>query len=181
MSTSLGMIETVGLAAAIAAADAAAKSANVQVMGYELTRGGGLVAVKFTGDVNAVKAALDAADAAVQLIGKVYSKLVIPRPDDQLESLVKSKNKKAARDKKSEPANHEDKSEKGKKTGDTGTEPENEHMESTDLEQEDSADKNRLLTDMTEKETEEVCNICHDLACPRRKGDLKTKCIHFND
>ncbi|MBP2646176.1 MAG: hypothetical protein H6Q75_1616 [Firmicutes bacterium] len=42
----LGLVETIGLAAAVEAADAAVKSANVGLLGYELTRGGGMVTVK---------------------------------------------------------------------------------------------------------------------------------------
>ncbi|WP_281364166.1 BMC domain-containing protein [Thermoactinomyces mirandus] len=178
MSASLGMIETVGLAAAITAADAAAKSANVQVLGYELTRGGGLVTVKFTGDVSAVKAALDAAVAAAQSIGTVYSRLVIPRPDDQLETLMTNKHKSAARDPEVTTDKSAGKSRKEKKTG---TDSSGENIKSTDLPQEYVADKSKLPTDATEKESEEVCNLCHDPACPRKKGDLRTKCIHFND
>ena len=61
MNKSLGLIETEGLAAGIEAADAAVKSANVELIGYELTKGGGWTTVKIQGDVGAVKAAVDAA------------------------------------------------------------------------------------------------------------------------
>jgi microcompartment protein CcmL/EutN len=44
--SALGIIETVGLAAAIEAADTGVKSADVKLLGYELTKGYGLVAVK---------------------------------------------------------------------------------------------------------------------------------------
>ncbi len=174
MSASLGLIETVGLAAAITAADAAAKSANVQVWGYELTRGSGLVTVKFTGDVNAVKAALDAAVAAARPIGKVYSRLVIPRPDDKLKTLMKNKDDRTARE--TEVTTDKNTGKKPQKDEKTGTDWSDENRKSTDL-----ADKSKLLTDANEKESEEVCNLCHDSACPRRKGDLRTKCIHFSD
>ena len=61
---SLGLIETQGLAAGIEAADAAVKSANVELVGYELTKGGGWTTIKILGDVGAVKAAVDAARIA---------------------------------------------------------------------------------------------------------------------
>ncbi|MGM3371746.1 BMC domain-containing protein, partial [Escherichia coli] len=48
---SLGLIETVGMSAAVEAADAAMKSANVSLVGYELTKGGGMVTVKLEGEV----------------------------------------------------------------------------------------------------------------------------------
>lgn len=55
----LGMVETKGLTAAIEAADAMVKSANVMLVGYEKI-GSGLVTVIVRGDVGAVKAATDA-------------------------------------------------------------------------------------------------------------------------
>ena len=55
-TNALGMVETRGLVAAIEAADAMVKSANVQLMGKEQV-GGGLVTVMVRGDVGAVKAA----------------------------------------------------------------------------------------------------------------------------
>jgi microcompartment protein CcmL/EutN len=84
----LGMIETVGLASAIEAADAAVKSANVTLIGYELTKGGGMVTVKFEGDVGSVKAAVEAGVAAAERVGKVFSKHVIPRPGNGVEAIV---------------------------------------------------------------------------------------------
>ena len=80
MQKSLGLIETQGLAGGIEAADAAVKSANVELIGYELTRGGGWTTVKIQGDVGAVKAAVDAARIAAMRIGEVVSAHVIPRP-----------------------------------------------------------------------------------------------------
>lgn len=66
---SLGLIETVGLAAAVEAADAAVKSANVNLVGYELTKGGGMVTVKLEGEVGAVNAAIAAASVAAAKVG----------------------------------------------------------------------------------------------------------------
>jgi microcompartment protein CcmL/EutN len=76
----LGFIETIGLTAAIEAADTAVKSANVRLLGYELAKGDGMTAVKIEGDVGAVKSAVNAARAAAARIGKVVSTYVIPRP-----------------------------------------------------------------------------------------------------
>jgi|GEM_PF-5670951 microcompartment protein CcmL/EutN len=78
--TAMGFIETVGLVAAIAAADGALKSANVKLIGRENSRGDGMVTVKIAGDVGAVKAAISAAKAAVKPFGTVVSAQVIPRP-----------------------------------------------------------------------------------------------------
>ena len=57
----LGTIETVGLAAAFEAADVACKTANVELIGYELAKGGGFVTIKVVGKVAAVNSAIDAA------------------------------------------------------------------------------------------------------------------------
>jgi ethanolamine utilization protein EutM len=84
----LGIIEAIGLAAAIEAADAAAKAANVTVLGYENAKGGGRIAVKFVGDVGAVKAAISAGAAAALRVGKVAGCLVIPRPHEEIEALI---------------------------------------------------------------------------------------------
>lgn len=85
---SLGLIETVGLVAAIEAADAAVKSAQVKLLGYELTKGGGMVTIKLLGEVSDVKAATCAGAAAASRVGKVVSVLVIPRPADGIELMI---------------------------------------------------------------------------------------------
>ena len=85
----LGMIETKGLVAAIEAADAMVKSANVSLMGYEKI-GSGLVTVMVRGDVGAVKAAVDAGAAAADKVGQVVSVHVIPRPPGDVEKILPS-------------------------------------------------------------------------------------------
>ena len=79
----LGMVETRGLTAAIEAADAMVKAANVTLTGKKLI-GGGLVTVMIEGDVGAVKAAVDAGAAAAQKVGELVSVHVIARPDEEL-------------------------------------------------------------------------------------------------
>lgn len=91
MQKSLGLIETQGLAGGIEAADAAVKSANVRLIGYELTKGGGWTTVKIEGDVGAVKAAVDAAKIAAAKVNRVVSTKVIPRPAGALDMLVFTK------------------------------------------------------------------------------------------
>lgn len=88
MKKALGLIETIGLVTAIEAADAAVKAACVTLLGYENTRGGGKITVKVVGDVGAVQAAVSAGVAAAERIGKVYSKLVIPRPSEEIDELI---------------------------------------------------------------------------------------------
>lgn len=88
---SLGLIETVGLGVAIEAADAAMKSANVDLIGYELTKGGGLVVVKLAGDVGAINAAVAAGVAAARRAGSVYAWKVIARTASGIDALIASK------------------------------------------------------------------------------------------
>jgi microcompartment protein CcmL/EutN len=85
----VGLIETIGLAAAIEAADAAVKAANITLLGYENTKGGGRITVKFVGDVGAVQSAVAAGSAAALRLGQVESCLVMPRPHHEIEALLK--------------------------------------------------------------------------------------------
>ncbi|MHC4994012.1 MAG: BMC domain-containing protein [Planctomycetota bacterium] len=82
----LGMIETRGMVAAIEAADAALKSANVKFAGTSKV-GSGLMSISFTGDVAAVKAAIDAGAEAAGRIGEVVSINVIARPHDDVSKI----------------------------------------------------------------------------------------------
>jgi ethanolamine utilization protein EutM len=88
----LGMIETKGLTALIEAADAMAKAARVQLVGYQQV-GGGLVTAVVRGDVAACKAATDAGAAAAKRVGEVVAVHVIPRPHGDLEDIFPIKKK----------------------------------------------------------------------------------------
>ena len=83
----LGMVETRGLVAAIEAADAMVKAANVVLIGSEKI-GSGLVSVMVRGDVGAVKAAVEAGSAAANSLGEVIATHVIPRPHQDVEKLL---------------------------------------------------------------------------------------------
>ena len=87
----LGMIETRGLVAAIECADVMLKAADVVLSGRTLV-GGGLVTVCVSGDVGAVKASVDAGEAAVLHLGKdlLISRHVIPRPDVAIAGILPS-------------------------------------------------------------------------------------------
>ena len=84
----IGMIETKGMCALLEASDAALKSANVVLTGWEKV-GSGYVTAFFRGDVAAVKAAVDAGAAAASQVGEVVSVQVIPRPHEELAGLGK--------------------------------------------------------------------------------------------
>ncbi|MEM7171558.1 MAG: BMC domain-containing protein [Pseudomonadota bacterium] len=83
MSQALGMIETKGFVAALAAADAMVKAANVTIVSREEV-GDGLVSVVIRGDVGAVKAATEAGAETANQIGELVSVHVIPRPHSDL-------------------------------------------------------------------------------------------------
>ncbi len=87
ISNALGMVETKGLVAAIEAADAMVKAANVTLVGKE-TIGSGLVTIMVRGDVGAVKAATDAGAAAAERVGELMSVHVIPRPHSEVEAIL---------------------------------------------------------------------------------------------
>ena len=83
----LGMIETKGLVACVEAADAAVKSANVRIVGYEKI-GSGLVTILFRGEVAACKSSCEAGAAAAQKVGELVSVHVIPAPHSDLEGVM---------------------------------------------------------------------------------------------
>ena len=82
-SQAIGMIETRGYVAALAAADAMVKAANVSILSREQV-GGGLVTVTVAGDVGAVKAATEAGAETANQVGEVIAVHVIPRPHPDL-------------------------------------------------------------------------------------------------
>ena len=91
----LGMIETKGLVALIEASDAMMKAANVTLIGWQKI-GSGLVTAFVVGDVAAVKAAVDAGSAAASRVGEVVGIQVIPRPHEDLGTVLPLAGKKQA-------------------------------------------------------------------------------------
>jgi len=83
----LGMVETRGLTAAIEAADAMVKAAEVVLIGTEKI-GSGLVTVMVRGDVAAVKAATEVGSAAASKLGELVAVHVIPRPHSDVEKIL---------------------------------------------------------------------------------------------
>jgi len=80
----IGMIETKGYVAALSAADAMVKAANVTIVAREEV-GDGLVSVVIQGDVGAVKAATEAGAETASSVGELVSVHVIPRPHAELD------------------------------------------------------------------------------------------------
>ena len=89
----LGLIETRGLLVAIESADTMLKAADVSIFDKTYV-GGGLVSVAVTGDIGSVKAAVEAGVAAIKKLDSslLVSAHVIPRPHEELESIIGIKN-----------------------------------------------------------------------------------------
>ena len=84
----LGILETRGLIALVEAADAMLKAANVHLEGSQQV-GSGYISAFVTGDVAAVRAAIDAGAAAVKSLGgELISTHVIPRPHEEAVPLI---------------------------------------------------------------------------------------------
>lgn len=84
---SLGMIETLGFPALVAAADAAAKAADVQVVTYE-GADAGIVTIYMIGDVSSVQAAVEIGAAEAKRVGTLLSSHVIARPDRSVPQMI---------------------------------------------------------------------------------------------
>lgn len=185
----IGIIETIGLAAAIEAADVCLKSANVSLIGYELTRGNGMTVVKIEGNVGAVKAAIEAASVAVNKVSKVYSQKVIPRPSDSIEFLVRNENTVGYEnlniisdevdeiEEEKHITNIED-IDKEKESSEIEIEAETSQNDESILEDDES--EYIELKDDSKLENSYTCNLCKDPKCPRVKGDLRSECIHYD-
>ena len=85
----LGLVETKGMVPAIQAADSMLKAANVKLVSYENV-GSTLVTVMVSGDVAAVRAAVDAGAKDAAAIGEVTAFNVMPRPVKKLGKIVKA-------------------------------------------------------------------------------------------
>ena len=181
----IGIIETIGLVACIEAADVCVKSANVNLIGYELSKGGGMATLKIEGNVGAVKAAIEASVVAANKISKVLSYKIIPRPSKEIDILINNK----------------------ETIGYKEIQIDNQSKENVDLYNEDDKE---LVKDIVENvkivnleddlnyiKSEELgntieennlnnkenytCNLCKDPECKRQKGELKNSCIHYNE
>ena len=84
----IGLVETRGLVAAIEALDTMSKAANIRLIDMKLV-GSGLVCVIITGDVSAVKSAVEAGKTAHERTGgELISHNVIPRPHSELAKML---------------------------------------------------------------------------------------------
>ena len=187
----LGMIEAVGLPVAITAADAAVKSANVKLVGYELAKGSGMVLIKVVGDVGAVKAAVEAGSAAAGRVGRVVATHIIPRPHQELDCILLTKETvgtgseaavETPQEEQAEPEAEEEEPPIADEPAEeaqeeAAAEPETAIMQ--DEESEPVEEEPELLSEEPASDPADSCNLCHDPDCPRRKGDPRNTCLHY--
>ena len=88
--TALGMLETMSALTAVRAADIAAKASSIILMEVRVARGlGGKGYLTFTGEVSAVKSALDSCVSQLADSGDITGSCLIPSPHKGLlEKLV---------------------------------------------------------------------------------------------
>lgn len=166
MKEAFGFIETVGKVAAVEAMDTAAKAADVTLAGLENSRGSGRMTVKVTGEISAVKAAVEAAIAAVQgMGGAVYAHKVIASPSEELEKMLAGTMGK--RDETSWYAGDDE-------------EPQDADEEET-AKVEPAAPEPQLTEEAAPAEKRATCNLCSDPQCPRVRGEARVKCIHYSE
>ncbi|WP_066055241.1 BMC domain-containing protein [Robertmurraya korlensis] len=187
----LGLIEVVGMTAAIVAADTAVKSANVRLIGYENSKGGGMITVKFEGDVGAVKAALEAATVEASKVNRIVSKHFIPRPSDEIEKMTIPRSR-VSKEIITEVEKEEEEVEKEEQMS-TNEEEVREAESPVEAVVEEQPVRKSVEQDehgndvanvdgdsLNEENDQEVCNICKDPMCTRRKGEARTMCIHYH-
>jgi len=182
---SLGIIETVGLVAAIAAADIALKTANVDLIGYEISKGDGLVTVKIQGDVSAVNAAIKSAEISAAKVNTVLSTTVIARPDEKLVKLiltdetvglVRSNDCNGREINEEQDLRSSENLQKDKPSVKEETVKEETEIEAIEEVSEEIDKMN--IEDI--EEIKATCNLCMDPACSRKKGETRNACIHHN-
>lgn len=205
----LGLIETVGLAAAIEAADTALKSANVSLLGYELSKGGGMVTIKLEGDVGAVKAAVEAGCAAAEKVTSVWSRQIIPRPHDEITKVILTNETVGYSQPQLKEEISEEKTVKETKKKDNNPKVKEQTTVAVEQLEENKVDveEKEAIEEIVEEPVEDIvdekeetkgqeeveelestteistgtCNLCKDPKCPREKGELRTLCIHHDE
>lgn len=149
----LAYVELMGYPTAIAFADAAVKSACVEIVGYELSKGAGLVTVKLMGDVSALKAAVEAGTVIANQVGRVAGVALFPRPSDGIRQMVYSADT----------------------VGLTPPQP-----EATPQPAEEPAPAPEPQ-ELPETEPSYTCNLCKSPVCPRKLGESKKRCILLDE
>ncbi len=177
----IAAVELVGLPTAIEFADSALKAANVRLIGYEYSRGSGLVTVKLSGDVGAIKAAVEAGCICAEAVGRVWAKIIIPRPVRELEMMLFSKDTVGWTSEPQVFAEEEPQEAEGRETELQEAESQGAEAQETAEAQGNEETPVQPAKDELDMDREISCNLCNDPACRRKKGEPKSSCIHSND
>lgn len=86
-ATALGTLETMGFVALLEASDAALKAGDV-APGHWMTIGSGYNSVSYRGEVAAVRAAMEAAEAVARTLDRYVDSVIIPSPHEATEALL---------------------------------------------------------------------------------------------
>ncbi|WP_411682886.1 BMC domain-containing protein [Clostridium thailandense] len=204
----LGFIEVRGKVAAIEAADTCLKSANIKLIGCELTTGA-LITVKIEGDVGAVNSAISAAKARYVVQNQLIATLVIPRPSKGISSMTELE---ATRQVISEvKIGYSENNSENEIVNDHTSMLENRKVEDHNKDTADAQkistvinisidksdkvkaelEKNNDVNDTDEQSVTEnqesedgnkfTCNLCRDPMCLRKRGQPKNLCMHYKD
>lgn len=161
MNQALGIIEVVGFTCAVKTADVMAKTATVSIIGIERAKGSGWLTIKITGDVGAVNAGIEAGKAIAKAQDQLIAALVIPRMADGLADIWL------------------------KKGLDASTHKEIKNVIEAKLETlTKETPEEPVLVEAESSETSKgyyTCNLCKDPACPRKKGEARSVCIHYDE
>lgn len=175
MDQALGMIEVVGFACAVNTADVMVKAANVVIVGIERAKGGGWLTIKALGDVGAVTAAVEAGSSSARQGDRLINARVIPRLGSGLADVWLKPGIDASTNAPASPAEQNTIS-----NIPSVSETEATLLSAKPMEAKTAAPLNEEKTGTAEKESY-TCNLCKDPACPRKKGDPRKFCIHFDE
>lgn len=198
MRKAVAAIECNHMTTGIAFADAALKAANISLIGYELSKKAGGVVIKLEGEVSALRAAVDAGKLVADTLNGISGVSFIPRPMDCMDMMFRNKDTvgyvpelESALDPnpvaelESEPALEPESENESIEGTEEWAEfalkiPECESVPEKEIEdlKEEAVDENP--EPMPEKKAV-TCNICQDPACPRKKGEARSLCIHFEE
>lgn len=190
MMDAIGYLETAGLPNAIVAADKMLKTASVGLLGIENTKGGGWVTVGIHGDVAAVSVAVE---AARQALGAAYvGSTVLANPAPGVQTLshtpifpqasasvaAPAPDVSAPTATSASPAKSQTAVVKRPTAQPVVPTP----AQSTPPTSTDPAAKPVAKPSAKRSATQPAtCNLCNDPACPRKLGEPRKKCIHYQE
>jgi len=174
VKTSLGLLEVKGLALAINAADAMAKSAAINIIEIENSKGSGWMLIKITGDVAAVQAAISTGSQLAEQNNGLVSQKVLARPDEKLLRTVLTQAKSTQTKTtvvKSKPIESKI----------ISTIEEVDNLSVDEVIAEETGDVDEVITETKTTSATPVivtCNLCQDPLCTRIKGESHSDCIN---